>query len=312
VTARRLRFLLRRALIEAGGLVLGVLVWLLYSGVRAVPKATAVRIGSTLARRLGPLTTAHRVGLDNLRHALPELPAAEHRRILANVWDNLGRTVVEYVHLDEIWDARVVSEDPLVVASERFEIVGAEHFARLRDDGRPAVIVSAHLGNWELPMISAATHGLKAAALFRAPNNRWIARWVLNRRKLAMGELIAARPGAYQELNAVLERGDHLGLLVDQRFGRGIVVPFFGRPALANPTFARLLRRFDCPAHAVRVSRLPGDRFRIELTPELDLPRGPDGLVDIDGATAAVARLFEGWIREDPSQWLWLHRRWRL
>ena len=308
----RVRHLVLQALREGGGLVLGVLAFGAFKLARAVPRGAAIRIGSALTRTLGPLTPAHRTGLDNLAKALPTLSAAERRRILAAVWDNLGRTAVEYVHLDEIWDLEIVGTDPPQVRSERFEIVGIENFAALRDGSRPAIIVAAHLGNWELPMVAAAAHGLKAAAVFRAPNNRWIARWVLARRKTAMGELIPSRRGAVHAMAAVLERGDHLGLLVDQRFGRGIRVPFFGRPALSNPTFARLARRFDCPVHAVRVSRLPGDRFRIELSAALPLPRDAEGSLDVAGATAFVARWFEAWIREDPSQWLWLHRRWRL
>jgi KDO2-lipid IV(A) lauroyltransferase len=61
----------------------------------------------------------------------------------------------------------------------------------------------------------------------------------------------------------------------------------------------------------VRVVRLPGDRFRIELSEELDLPRDPSGRIDVAAATQIVAVIIEGWVREHPGQWLWVHRRWR-
>jgi KDO2-lipid IV(A) lauroyltransferase len=61
----------------------------------------------------------------------------------------------------------------------------------------------------------------------------------------------------------------------------------------------------------VRVIRLGGHRFRLELTPPLDLPRDADGLVDVAGAVQAMQRVVEGWVREHPEQWLWMHRRWR-
>ena len=89
-------------------------------------------------------------------------------------------------------------------------------------------------------------------------------------------------------MQGVLERGGHLGMLIDQHFTRGVVVDFLGRPALANPILGKFARRFDCPVHGVRVVRLPGHRFRLELTPPLDLPRDADGEIDVAGAMQAM------------------------
>jgi KDO2-lipid IV(A) lauroyltransferase len=108
-----------------------------------------------------------------------------------------------------------------------------------------------------------------------------------------------------------LDEGKHVGMLVDQRFGRGPRVPFFGRPAASNPLIARLARRFDCPVHGARAIRLPGGRFRLELTESVTLPRDASGRVDVAAATALMNRIIEGWVREYPGQWLWMHRRWR-
>jgi KDO2-lipid IV(A) lauroyltransferase len=63
--------------------------------------------------------------------------------------------------------------------------------------------------------------------------------------------------------------------------------------------------------HGVRVIRLHRHRFRLELTPPLELPRDPDGSINVQGAMQAMTRVIEGWVREYPEQWLWMHRRWR-
>jgi KDO2-lipid IV(A) lauroyltransferase len=123
--------------------------------------------------------------------------------------------------------------------------------------------------------------------------------------------LIAAGVAAPVRMMEALDRGLHVGMLVDQRFGRGPRVAFFGRPAASNPLLARLARRFDCPVHGARAIRLPGGRFRLEITEEVTLPRDAAGRVDIEAATAQVNRIVEGWVREHPGQWLWMHRRWR-
>ena len=81
--------------------------------------------------------------------------------------------------------------------------------------------------------------------------------------------------------------------------------------AKANPLLARLARHLDCPIHGLRVIRLPSHRFRVELTAQVQPVRDADGKVDIAGTTQAIMSVVEGWIREYPEQWLWLHRRWR-
>jgi KDO2-lipid IV(A) lauroyltransferase len=112
-------------------------------------------------------------------------------------------------------------------------------------------------------------------------------------------------------MQGVVERGGHLGQLIDQHFTRGVVVRFFGQPCLANPLLAKLARHHECPVHGARVVRLGNGRFRLELTPPLDLPRDAEGRIEVAGAMQAMTAVVESWIREEPGQWLWMHRRWR-
>ncbi|MCS6933404.1 MAG: lipid A biosynthesis lauroyl acyltransferase [Acetobacteraceae bacterium] len=275
---------------------------------RALGPDRSAALGGLVARGLGPLFPAHRIARENIARAFPEKPPAERAAILRQAWDNLGRTACEYPHLDTIWDW---GRAPPGQGRVEFSAGSAAVFDRLRDDGKPALIFAAHLGNWELPALAARAHGLEAAVLYRTPNNRRIARDILALRRGAMGEMIPAGIEAPLRLVRALERGAHVGMLVDQRFGRGPRVMFFGHPATANPLLAELAARFDCPVHGTRCIRLPGNRFRLELTEEIPLPRDAAGRVDVAAATAAITAVVEGWIREHPGQWLWMHRRWR-
>lgn len=275
---------------------------------RALGPDRASAFGGAAARALGPLLPVHRVALDNLRGAFPDMPEAERRRVLREAWDNLGRTSCEYVHMERIWDF-----DEARPNAGRIEIAPGSTavFERLRSDGKPALIFAAHLGNWELPAVAAARHGLEAAVLYRRPNNPFVARDILALRAGSMGELIPAGVAAPVRMMEALDRGAHVGMLVDQRFGRGPRVQFLGRPAASNPLLARLARRFDCPVHGARAIRLPGCRFRLEITEEVTLPRDASGRVDVEAATALVNGIVADWVRERPGQWLWMHRRWR-
>ena len=268
----------------------------------------APRIGAAVARSLGPLTSAHRIATENIRLAFPDRDAAWQAEVARQAWDNLGRTVCEYVHLAAIWDLDLRAPE----AGRVFcDAATAERFVQLAEDGRGALVFAAHLANWEMPAVAAHGAGLAAAVLYRTPNNKRIAADILALRGPMMGRLISAGLLAPSRLAAALAEGLHVGMLVDQRFGRGPRVMFLGRQASANPLLANLARRFDVPVHGTRAIRLPDGRIRLELTEAIPMPRDATGAVDVALATQAVNSVIEGWVREYPGQWLWMHRRWR-
>lgn len=285
-----------------------ILVRAVFALLRALGPDRASDLGGWFTRSFGPMLPVHKVGLANLRAAYPEKSDADIAQIARGAWENLGRTGAEYAHLGTLFDWDVNNPD----GPSRTEVVGIEHFEALRDDGKPGIIFSAHLANWELPAICAATYGLEVTAVFRAPNNPAVNRVVHEIRSGTMGGLEAARAGAAFAMQGALERGGHLGMLIDQHFTRGVPVEFFGRTAMTNPIMAKFANAFDCPVHGVRVIRLPNHRFRLELTPPVVMPRKADGSIDIQGAMQAMTAVVEGWVNEYPEQWLWMHRRWRV
>jgi Kdo2-lipid IVA lauroyltransferase/acyltransferase len=272
---------------------------------RADPDRASDLCGA-VARRIGPALPVHRLGRANLRASFPEKDAASIEEILRGAWENLGRVAGEYVHLGRLWDF-----DPEHPNSGRIITDDEALFYALRDDGKPALCFAAHLANWELPALAAAKHGLPSAVVYRMPNNKGVAAEIARIREGLMGRLIRSRPQAALEMAAALDAGEHLGMLVDQHWSRGVDVTFFGRRCKANPTIARLARQFDCPVVGVRVIRLPDRRFRVAAAGPLALPREADGRVDVAATTQMITTIVEGWIREHPEQWLWFHRRWR-
>jgi KDO2-lipid IV(A) lauroyltransferase len=276
-----------------------------------VRRANADRMADfagSLMRKIGPWLPEHRVGRVNLAAAFPEKSADEIERILRGVWDNLGRVAAEFAHLDRLWD-----HDPEHFDTGRIELTPGtqERFYRLRDDGKPALIFAAHLANWELPALAAATHGVDAAILYRRPNIGGVDRIVREFRSTNMGTLIPTGLDAPYKAVAALNAGQHLAMLADQYAVQGVDVMFFGRKTKANALIARLARHVDCPIHGVRMIRLPGHRFRADLTDAIPAARTGDGDIDVAATMQAITTVIEGWVREYPEQWLWLHRRWR-
>jgi KDO2-lipid IV(A) lauroyltransferase len=266
------------------------------------------RFTSGVTRTFGPWMREQRTGRANLVAAFPEKSPTEIEQILTNIWDGLGRLGAEFAHMDHIWDY-----DPARPNAGRIELPPqtVALFARLREDGKGALIFASHLGNWELPAIAAAAHGLDSAVLFRRPNVAAVDRAIQDIRGVNMGEMIANTNDAPRRLAEAVQAGKHVGMLIDQWFGRGVEVTFFGRKTMANPILARIARHVDCPIHGVRVIRLPDNRFRIELSEEVMPVRDASGAIDAQATTQKITGIIEGWIREYPDQWLWLHRRWR-
>ena len=240
-----------------GRLLAGLVAWLR----RGEPDRASDRFGA-LARRIGPFLPAHRIGRGNLRAAFPDAGPDWIEATLRDAWENLGRVVGEYVHLQRIWDydparpnaGQIVTDDAAVAMLET-----------LRDDGLPALCFAAHLGNWELPAVAAHKHGVPSAVVYRMPNSPAVAAEIMKIRGPLMGRLIRTRAQAAFEMAGALDGGLHLGMLVDQHFSRGVDVTFFGRRCKANPAIARLARQYDCPVVGVRGDPVAGPSLPGEI-----------------------------------------------
>lgn len=274
---------------------------------RLLPMEAALNFAEATARRLGPLFGRHRVALDNLRQAYPEKSEAEISAIALGMWGHMARLAAEYIYLDRLFDF-----DPARPGEGHIEARGIEIFQRVASEKKAHIIFTAHLGNFELIPIAGETFGLHATAMFRPPNNPYLADYLLSTRRNAMGGLVPSQTGAAITLARILDAGGNIGALVDQKFGNGVRTNFFGRPCDTNALLPKLARQFDCDIYPAHCIRLPGNRFRLEMEDRLTLPRDADGKVDVVATTQLLTDVVERWVREHPSQWMWFHKRWKL
>ena len=187
-----------------------------------------------------------------------------------------------------------------------------ERYDWIIKSGKATIGFAAHLANWELPGVGAKLIGVKSAVLYRRPNIGAVNDVIVKLREPLMGELIPTGLDAPVRLARLLQSGVHVGMLADQHYSKGVEVTFFGRPCLANPLIAMLARQTELPIYGMRVVRNPdGNSFWGEISEPVEPARDADGRVDIKGTMQAITAVIEGWIRQYPEQWLWLHRRWR-
>jgi Kdo2-lipid IVA lauroyltransferase/acyltransferase len=287
-----------------GGLVVGLL-----GAIKRMDRRRTANAAGAFMRRIGPFLPEHRTGRDNLRAAFPQKSDAEIEQILAGVWDNLGRIAVEFAHLDEFCVEHVGPQtaDPIGYTPET-----AERYEHILHGEKPTLGFAAHLANWELPAVVVKALGANAAILYRRPNIAPVSDAIVKLREPLMGELVSTGLSAPVQLSRLAQTGVHIGMLVDQHYTKGVEVIFFGRRCMANPLIALLARQTECPIRGMRVVRKPdGNSFSVEVTEPIEPVRDNEGGIDVARTMQAVTAVIEGWVREHPEQWLWLHRRWR-
>ena len=288
----------------AGALTVGLL-----SAIKHTDRKRMANFAGAFMRKVGPLFKEHRIGRAQLRAAFPEKSDAEIEKILGGVWDNLGRIAIEFAHLDEFCVEGFGEPTPDGIT---YPPESKERYDWITKSGKATIGFAAHLANWELPGVGAKLIGVKSAVLYRRPNIDAVRDVIVKLREPLMGELIATGLDAPVKLGRLLQSGVHVGMLADQHYSKGVEVTFFGRPCLANPLIAMLARQTELPIYGMRVVRQPdGNSFWGEVSDPVEPARDAAGRIDIKGTMQSITSVIEGWIRQYPEQWLWLHRRWR-
>ena len=281
-----------------------LLVRALLALLRRLGPEAASNLGGVLARTIGPLLPVTRTGDANLRLVMPELDAPSRRRVLRDVWDNLGRTAAELPHIAQL---------ERTASGPGWEIEGAEAVEQLARDGGPSILFSGHIGNWELLPKAAGDFGIKMSSFYRAASNPEVDALIMQLRQSAVGEGVQNFAKGSQGARAALAhlgKAGHLGMLIDQKMNDGLAVPFFGRMAMTAPAAAAFALRYRCKVIPAHVERIGPARLRLVAEPSMVLPDTGDRQADLLTLTTEMNAILERWIRARPGEWLWLHRRW--
>jgi len=279
--------------------------WLEYAALRGLdgvarvaPLEVASRLNGWLWSAVAPHVSRHRRAERHLAAMIPQLSAAERRRILLTMWRNLGETFIEGLQADRF-----------AAQSDRIELDPPCREIVRRTVAEGGIIACAHLGNWELATIPLAAAGARHVGVYRRVANPLIDAYLLRKRApYFAGGLLAKGDGAARGLMRHARQGGSIGIMADQRDLGGVLVSVFGLPAPSTPFPATLARQFGRPLFAVALLRVGTCRFRMQAV-EIKVQRTEDRGADIRDATAQTQSVFEGWIRRWPEQWMWAHNR---
>ena len=267
------------------------------------------RIGAILVGRLIAISAYHlhgrlrRVGYLNLRLAMPELGPEEQRAVVQGVFRNLGRLLGEFSQFPRITRQNI---------SGLVEYEGLENYTRASERGRGVLMLTGHVGAWELCAFAQGVYGHPLSFLVRPLDNPLLDRMVSHYRGLS-GNRTIDKNKAVKPVLETLRRGGDVGLLIDANTmpDQGVFCDFFGTPACSTTGLAVFALRADAPV-------VPGfliwdeqsRKHRLRFEPEIPLMRTGDFKEEVALNTARFTRMIEDYARRYPDQWLWVHKRW--
>jgi len=244
-----------------------------------------------------------RITLANLKFAYGDtLDPAARERLARQVFCHFVRFAWEMVEL---------LLAPLNVIKRKVIIVGDEHMEAALAQGRGAIAIAAHAGNWEYTVMGYGLLCRPGVAVGRELDQPWAARLARYIRQRGGNAMVSKQKGM-KGIMGYLRRNWPVGIVIDQNTttAGGLLVDFFGKPARTTPVAALLARR-GIPVLPTLSRRLPDGRHLMVIFPPLPLKKTSDAKADIQRHLELQNRVIEAWVRATPSQWLWLHRRWK-
>jgi KDO2-lipid IV(A) lauroyltransferase len=282
--------------------------WLVMAVVRVLgrlPRGLARRLAELLA---GSVYRAHgrlrRVGLRNLELGLPALTAMEREATLRGVFRHLGWQLVEFCRM--AWYTPENTSD--WIATE-----GLEKYLAAKARGKGVLIVTGHLGAWELSSFYHSLMGHAMSMVIRPLDNRRLDQFV-NGIRCLHGNRVLPKNDFARGLLTAMRQGQTVGILMDTNMTppQGVFVDFFGKQACTASGLARVaLKTGAAVVPGFMLWEKTEQRYVLHFGPELVFARSDDAEADIVAATQLCTQAIESWIRRYPDQWLWIHRRWK-
>ncbi len=267
---------------------------------RLLPIDASSWLGGKTARFVGYFLPEHKIALMNLKLAFPDKSPQELKKIALNEWENIGRVIGEYPH---------ISRKEFLL--NRMEITGNENALEILQKNKGGIFISIHMGNWELCPLVASNLGVTLNTVYRNPNNPFFEKIFRFRTKENLGEVIPKGEHSGARLLQIINNKGFIGMLIDQKLREGLELDFFGKPAMTTHFPGLLSYRYECPVIMVKIERTKGVHFKVKLYPPLYADKSKKSEDSIKEFSQKLNDIVEGWIKENPSQWLWIHKRWK-
>jgi KDO2-lipid IV(A) lauroyltransferase len=271
--------------------------------VRRLPRRLVLALGRGLGRTWGALDRRHlRIAAENLRRAFPDWDEERVQRTARGVYAHFGAIL-----FDLLWMEGRSREELLALT----DVEGLDLARTAVTSGDGAVCPTGHFGNWEFQGVVSPLLVGPFSVVARPLDNPELDRRLVGLRTSTGNKVIYKRK-ALSQIMQTIRGGGVVAIVIDQNVQAkdGIFVEFFGRPACTTTVAAALALKTGCMIMPVHCVLRPDGRYTMVYGPKVEWTggRGPG---DVAVLTQKLTRIIEGWVREHPEQWLWLHRRWK-
>jgi KDO2-lipid IV(A) lauroyltransferase len=278
---------------------------LMVGGVGVLPRWVARGVGAGIGLLawwlLGRL---RRVGMRNLEIAYPEKSERERREILRGEYRSLGWQIGEFCKMRGYSAAE---------ASDFIRYDGLEHYLAARDEGKGVLVLTGHLGAWELSSFYHSLMGYPMSLVIRRLDNPRVDAFV-NAIRSQHGNRVIHKDDFARGLLTAMHRGETVGILMDTNMTppQGVFVPYFGVEACTATALARVaLKTGAAVLPGFLVWEAAEKKYVLRFGKKLELVKTADADGDIVANTALFTATIEAYVRRYPEQWLWVHRRWK-
>ena len=245
------------------------------------------------------------IALDNLEQAFPNrFSADEKEQIVKDVFQNIGLTFTELAHFRNSHFKQLL---------ELFEPAGIEYFQKAKSEGNGAVLVTSHFGNWELGAGWVVASGFELGVVARVQSNLLVDSLITSLRENVGLSVIHAKKSTLRDIVKILKENKFVGFVADQHdASESLLMDFFSRKASVARGPAAFARKQNCPILPFMGLRIGINRHRIiagkPIYPDINLAED----ADVIRMTREYLDFFEHVIAENPGQWMWTHRRWKV
>jgi KDO2-lipid IV(A) lauroyltransferase len=256
-----------------------------------------------LAKLIGKKLAVNNLAKENIIKALPDLNVREVENILDGMWDNLGRIVGEFCFVAGFSSQELTNYVTLDKKSR-------DNIEYIKQNFSGGIIFSAHTGNWEIGPKIFLANGINVKTLYRPLSNKYVDAMTAKIRNI---ELIPKSSRGNRQIINEIRNGNYVIILADQKMTDGVLVPFFGRPALTTASIAKLALKYNIPLIPARSIRVGKEfKFLIDIDKPIEFKKtttiNSDLVIDL---TTKINIVLEKWITQYPTQWFWVHNRWK-
>ena len=276
----------------------------LFSIFKILGLKNASNLGSYLGKRFGKFLRSENTVKKNIKIGMGNMNREEEKKIIDNMWSNIGRTFAEFIFLKDF----KLNKNSF----DHIKINGINYLEEIKKNNEPVIFYSGHFANFELMAMELEKCGIKLAAIYRPLNNFFLNPLMeyFRMKYICPNQIPKGRIGM-REIVKKIKNNYSIALMVDQRVSEGPRVPFFNKPAHTTTVPAQLALKYNCKLVPISLKRIDETSFEMTIYKPYKIEKTNDENYDTQKITLKINEVIEEIIIQNPGQWIWSHNRWK-